>query len=473
MKDTLNFSDYAVRLFIEESIAHINRYYTGEEKKEFLTNLGINVGMAALRSAGAADYTLKDHEAFAKIADNITSLWGDRAHVLNSKEEISLIFLPCDKIDVFSDESARIPFYKGLAGSVATRFYGDTRVNAEVGESNEFIVKIYLINSKEASGEDTLYIKLESLPVRDISFMNEISVKTGELLKKIRNLEVKVNELASEKPGKDAKNNELQFFRMNQELEKTNIELKAQNTKLIEKNTELAFRLIDLEESYQQAAEREDTLERKSFEENIKTDEQTENLNRKISELEANLRQSEKYLEVSNYELQNRLTELDVLKKENAAFFLAKESMDAENMMIKKQLQYRDDMVRSLELEKESLLGQLEDLEKLNEELQENYLRKTSGKFSIETKKEDIKKRECEFCNQILKVLSNYIGDSAEIVFEKSLAKTIDDEKILDLPSQKKARQDLISSIGKVSHIIISDKEISMEMMNKLAALIE
>lgn len=465
MLDSLHFSDAIVKTFLQESFIYLYKYFAPEEQESFFDDLGVNLGMLALKFSYGSDPGMAEHEEYESILSRLIVILGDQVSVkLNEDNTISLTYTPKVKDEFIGESFLRAFFYRALSGATATRFYGDVKSYAIGHADGQVDVIVYPLASTATPKDGAIAIKTEDLPVRENTITQFIFAKIAFLMKKARQLEMaldKCNDACEVKDGED----ESELLKYSQELEIANIELKSQNALLTDKNTELAFRLIDLEDELKTAKLSVNKFTKESIEEVAKNDEHEEQLNKRISELEAKLRQTEIYLDLSTKDLQNKLMELENLKKENNSYYLAKEAVETENIMLKKQLQYKDDILNNLELEKDGLATQVSELEKLNAQLQNSYINKKSTINDSETGVGD-----GEFYNKIHTILNEFIPESSKVVLDKAMDRvSISKEK---LENSLESKGVVVAAIVKLAPIIVSDKDAAKVMIENLNALL-
>ncbi len=466
MLDTKLFLNSVVRSFLHENISFIAKYYPYDERVRLLTEFGINAGVVALAHMSDKE-SIAPEEGFRNLMLSLLSTWGDSLTVEHVGSEMKLNFPAMTDGDFFGSESLRGSFYLSLSSAVATRFFGDNCASL-FSDGNDGGFVISLCFSGEHHYDGYLEMKADSLLGRDVLFMEGVHEKIASLHEKVRALEAEIASQPQSGTEATRRSTDLKLFKLNQELELANIELKSQNTMLVEKNTELAFRLIDLEENLVQAKTSVDNFERKSYEENVKTDEQGESLRKHVAEVEQKLRQSEHYLETAHQELQSRISELDNIKKEHGQCFLAKESAETENLLLKKQLRYSEDMIKNVEREKEGLLAQIQELENLNVQLQDDYInrRSISAKdVGVSSEPDDSK---AHFYYKILTVLSEFMGNSAKIMLDKAMSKAGLDMGTIKSGFKGKQKELLLSAIDRAAGIMSVKGEEHALMMKRL-----
>ena len=454
MIDTKVFSESIFKNFIDDNLNFIKKYYSGEERRTSIKDLCFDIAVIALRNIKISE---PGAQAFEQVLNSLFNIWGNSASIVQETDKIRVDFKIGEQFVSNLEDTVWNYFRFALSSALAVGFWGDIFAEYRSGNTEGPDMFIYMPNTEIPENINGIEIKTDFLLAKEINILSSVTAKVVSVQNKVRESE-------SLKSNDDSKNSsDIILFKKNQELELSNIELQSQNTLLTEKNTELAFRLMDMEEELSQAKIKIDVFKRMSIEENIKFDEEEESIKKRIVELESQIHQTELYLNTSNNELQARISELEDVKNERNACFIAKESAETESLLLKKQLKYNEDMLKNAELEKDNLLGQIAELENLNSQLRGDYINKKS-----QTKKVSNSNKTSENSyDKILNILSEYLGSSSKILLDRALTKAKIDsanlEKIDD--SSKKA---LIMAIDKAVAIMSVNKDEYDSMMNAL-----
>jgi len=373
--------------FFRESILLGEKFYGVEELEGYYRELGVDFGILAdehYKKESRSKGSLGSEGFFLAVKEWLDQL-GLVSHLDSIENKTGLIHYASLSLgSLFKDIHNSELFIAGLIGGMGAKNFGYCSVAfAQKGKDVEVEVLISL-EEMEMKPDTAFYeFRSEEFMERELHFYDSFSKKMKTLLDRSKSLETKNRELENRISTSRGKGADLTLFKRNQELEKSSLELRSQNAELGKKNAELAFQVIEVEEDV--AAKSIKIAEREKLYADLQQEIEMERKrwSTRETELSSELRETQDFLSKSQEELQNKMHGLQIRTEELNALMLQKDELDKELTLAKleqEQLKKQIDDIEMTVLERDEALKTLEDryteLEKVNEQLQEEYIKR-------------------------------------------------------------------------------------------------
>lgn len=473
--------------FFRESILLGEKFFGAEELEGYYRELGVDFGILAdehYKKENKSKGSLEPEGLFLAVKEWLDQI-GLVSHLDSIENNVGVIRLESLSLgNLFKDSHHNELFIAGIIGGMGAKNFGYCSVSyTSKKKESDILVSISLEEMKQKPETAFYEFRSEEFMERELRFYEAQSRKIKALLDRSKNLEAKNRELENRVSATKGKGADLTLFKRNQELEKSNLELRSQNAELGKKNAELAFQVIEIEEDV--AAKATKIAEGEKLYTELQQVIEGERLkwSSREAELDSELKKTQDFLSKSQEELQNKMHGLQVRTEELNVMTLQKDELDKELTLSKREqaeLKKKIDDLEMMVLERDEALKASDeryaDLEKVNEQLQDEYIKRIQelAKVDFGISKihygEEGAPKEIHPFDLLCTVFVPFMGPSGRLFVEKAYSKnniahgsTVDSEvnKVCDslIQAAKKVVGASTSDFQSIKEKITSIKE--------------